>query len=89
MKEYMSAKQVSFNDNTAMEVSSNDDAVLEEIETKPKFPIQDVCSSERLEQILGGPSQTDLKVSYHVPECESVKYVTEKKIKPDDDVLVN
>ena len=41
----------------------------------PVEPIGTVCSSDKLDEVL---TKGDLKVSYKVPECEAVKYVSDK-----------
>ena len=51
--------------------------IKEEIKKEPRKPMNDVCSSVALDEFLQDPS-AELKVSYSVPECESVKYVSDK-----------
>ena len=43
----------------------------------PVEPIGGVCSSEKLDKVLNDPD-VELKVSYKVPECEAVKFVSDK-----------
>ena len=44
---------------------------------EPGQPIQEVCASQKLEQVLDDPN-VELKVSYKIPESEAAKYVSEK-----------
>ena len=40
-------------------------------------PIAPICTSKKLDEVLSDPN-LELKVSYKVPECEAVKYVSDK-----------
>ena len=40
-------------------------------------PIAPICTSEKLDEVLSDPN-VELKVSYKVPECEAVKFVSDK-----------
>ena len=71
MKSYTKPNEESQEDVIAKE------EIKEEIKKEPRKPMNDVCSSVALDEFLQDPS-AELKVSYTVPECESVKYVSDK-----------
>ena len=71
MKSYTKSVEESQEDITAKE------EIKEEIKNEPRKQMNDVCSSVELDKFLQDPS-AELKVSYSVPECESVKYVSDK-----------
>lgn len=48
-------------------------------EKPPRGPVESIkgpCQSVKLDQILS--ENVELKVSYHVPDCEAIKYVSDK-----------
>jgi hypothetical protein len=50
---------------------------VEELISKEKLPIDEICSSATLDDLLV-KSQLDLKVSYPIPRCEGADFVSEK-----------
>ena len=49
----------------------------EELIPKEKLPIDEICSSSALDDLLA-KSRLDLKVSYPIPRCEGADFVSEK-----------
>ena len=68
MKAYSATKESQEEDKT------DDNAVKEEIKNEPKLPMNDVCSSDKLDSFFQNTGGTELKVSYPVPECEPAKF---------------
>ena len=60
-----------------IEILSSPDAPPRPSTREPGQPIQEVCASQKLEEVLHDPN-VELKVSYKVPESEAAKYVSEK-----------
>lgn len=60
-----------------IDLTSSPDAPPRPSTREPGQPIQEVCASQKLEEVLDDPN-VELKVSYKVPESEAAKYVSEK-----------